>query len=97
MQEETDEEKHIRTTVVKITTENGAKAMDVPRGIISLLKHRISPWRTKAITGKYRKKLPPHLRQLIDLDHECSILIVGLGNRAVTADSLVPAWWIIFI
>ena len=25
VQEETDEEKHIRTTVVKITTENGAK------------------------------------------------------------------------
>ena len=32
IQEDVDEEKHIRTTVVKITTENGAKAMGRPQG-----------------------------------------------------------------
>ena len=58
VQEETDEEKHIRTTVVKITTENGAKAMDVPRGIILPLKRRIFPWRMRTTTGKFPERSP---------------------------------------
>ncbi len=31
-----------------------------------------------------------HLRELIDLEREQSILVVGLGNQEITADSLGP-------
>ena len=36
------------------------------------------------------EEIAKHLRKLIDLEHEKSILVVGLGNQAVTADSLGP-------
>ena len=36
------------------------------------------------------EEIASHLRQLIDLDKEQSVLVVGLGNRGVTADSLGP-------
>ena len=90
VQEETDEEKHIRTTVVKITTENGAKAMGRPQGNYITIE---APDLSMADEDYHREvsgEIARHLRQLIDLEHECSILIVGLGNRAVTADSLGP-------
>ena len=31
-----------------------------------------------------------HLRELIDLGRQQSILVVGLGNQEITADSLGP-------
>ena len=36
------------------------------------------------------EEIARHLRQLIDLEKEKSILVVGLGNQSITADSLGP-------
>ena len=36
------------------------------------------------------EEIARHLRQLIDLKKEQSILVVGLGNTAITSDSLGP-------
>ena len=36
------------------------------------------------------EELSRHLRQLIGLEKEKSVLVVGLGNQAITADSLGP-------
>ena len=35
-------------------------------------------------------EIAAHLRQLVDLKEEKSILVIGLGNQAITADSLGP-------
>ena len=52
--EEYDEEKDVRTTVVKIVTENGAKSMGRPRILRS--RHRSFRHRMRTITGKYPKR-----------------------------------------
>ena len=44
----------------------------------------------RTITGKCLEELSRHLRQLIGLEKEKSVLIVGLGNPGITADSLGP-------
>ena len=88
IREDYDQEKDIRTTVVKITTENGAKAMGRPQGNYITIE---APDLSAADEGYHREiseEIAKHLRSLIDLDHEKSILVVGLGNQAVTADSL---------
>ena len=56
LEENYDEEREIRVTTVRITTENGARTMGKPVGII--LHWRRQNWlcRMKIITGKYRKK-----------------------------------------
>lgn len=54
--EEYDEEKDVRTTVVKIVTENGAKSMGRPRERILRLRHRSFRHRMRIITEKYPKR-----------------------------------------
>lgn len=88
--EEYEEEKDIRTTVVKITTENGAKAMGRPQGNYITIE---APHLSAADEDYHREisaEIARHLKQIIDLYHEKSILVVGLGNQAITADSLGP-------
>lgn len=88
--EEYDEEKDIRTTVVKIESENGARAMGKPQGTYITLE---APKMSLPDEGYHRevsRKIAVHLRQLLCLDKEQSILVVGLGNQEITADSLGP-------
>ena len=87
IQEETDEEKHIRTTVVKITTENGAKAMGRPQGNYITIEAPDLSMADEDYHREVSEEIARHLRKLIDLEHERSILVVGLGNQGVTADS----------
>lgn len=91
VREDYNEEKDIRTTVVRIRTENGAKAMGRPQGhYITIEAPNLSiPDEDyhREVSGEVAK----HLRQLIDLESEKSILVVGLGNKAITADSLGPS------
>lgn len=56
IRERYDEEKDVRTTVVRITTENGARTMGNHRGPILPLRHRIFPFRMRIITGRSRKR-----------------------------------------
>ena len=85
-----DEEKDIRTTVVKITTENGAKAMGRPQGNYITIEAPNLSVPDEDYHREVSRELAHHLRQLIDLETEKSILVVGLGNQAITADSLGP-------
>ena len=88
--EEYDEEKDIRTTVVKIVTENGAKSMGRPQGNYIT---REAPALSESDEDYHREiseEISNHLRQLVDLEKEKSILVVGLGNAAITADALGP-------
>ena len=85
-----DQEKEIRTTVVKIFTENGAKAMGRPQGNYITIE---APNLSSPDEGYHREvseEIAAHLAQLINLKKEQSILVVGLGNQNITADALGP-------
>lgn len=88
--EEFDEDRDIRTTEVKIVTENGAKVMGRPQGTYITIE---APELSQPDEDYHRdisEEISRHLRKLIGLDKEKSVLVVGLGNSAITADSLGP-------
>ena len=77
IQEDYDEEKDIRTTVVKIVTENGAKSMGRPQGNYITIE---APDLSNADEDYHREisqEISRHLRELIDLEKERSILGSG--------------------
>ena len=88
--EDYDKEKDIRTTVVKITTENGARAMGRPQGNYITIE---APGLSMSDEDYHREisgEIAKHLKKLVHLEREQSVLVVGLGNAAITADSLGP-------
>ena len=88
--EDYDEEKDVRTTVVKITTENGARTMGRPQGNYITIEAPGLSMSDEDYHREISEKLALHLKKLIHLEREQSILVVGLGNSAITADSLAP-------
>ena len=74
--EDYNEEKDIRTTVVKITTENGARTMGRPQGSYITIE---APGLSVHDEDYHR-----------EISLEIARLVVGLGNSAITADSLGP-------
>lgn len=90
IRENYDEEKDIRTTVVKIETENGARAMGKPQGTYITLEAPNMSIPDEDYHREISKEIARHLRQLIDLKRERSILVIGLGNREITPDALGP-------
>ena len=81
----------IQVTHVQITTKNGAKAMGKPIGTYITLE---ADALTEPDDGYHREvslSVARHLKSLLpDCKEEKSILVVGLGNRDVTADALGP-------
>ncbi len=90
VRENYNEEKDIRTTVVKIRTENGAKAMGRPQGNYITIEAPNLSLPDEDYHREVSEEIASHLRKLIDLEREKSILVVGLGNQSITADSLGP-------
>ena len=88
--EEYDEEKDVRTTVVKIVTENGAKSMGRPQGTNITIEAPELSTPDEDYHREISEEISTHLRKLIDLKKEKSVLVVGLGNAAITADALGP-------
>lgn len=88
--EEYDEEKDVRTTVVKIVTENGAKSMGRPQGTYITIEAPELSTPDEDYHREISEELSTHLRKLIDLKKEKSVLVIGLGNAAITADALGP-------
>ena len=88
--EEYDEEKDVRTTVVKIVTENGAKSMGRPQGTYITIEAAELSTQDEDYHREISEEISTHLRKLIDLKKEKSVLVVGLGNAAITADALGP-------
>lgn len=87
---EYEESLEMNTTVVRILTENGARAMEKPRGTYITIEapNLIVPDDDyhREISGK----VAHHLQELLQLEKEKSILVVGLGNREITPDALGP-------
>ena len=88
--EEYDEEKDVRTTVVKIVTENGAKSMGRPQGTYITIEAPELSTQDEDYHREISEEISTHLRKLIDLKKEKSVLVVGLGHAAITADALGP-------
>lgn len=89
-QEQIDE--NIKVERVKITNENGEKAIGKPKGnyiTIDVKKLKIAQ---EEEIAKAAETLSNELRQIIDLhiDKKGEILVVGLGNIYVTPDALGP-------
>ena len=83
IQEDYDEEKDVRTTVVRIVTENGAKAMGRPQGTYITIEAPDLSVPDEDYHREISEEISKHLKQLIDLKKEKSILVVGLGNHCL--------------
>lgn len=85
------EEEDVRVTKVTIDTKNAAKAMGKPMGIYVTME---APAMVEPDEGYHREVSECLAEELLRLlpqdDREQDILVVGLGNREVTADSLGP-------
>jgi len=85
------EEEDIRVTKVWIDTRNGAKIMGKPMGIYVTME---APAMVEPDEDYHREISDCLAEELLDIipeaDKEQSVLVVGLGNREVTADALGP-------
>ncbi len=91
VQEQYHKNSNTQITRVFITTKNGARAIGKPMGRYITIE---APNMAQADEGHHReisKELSRQLQYMLpDLKKEKSILVVGLGNRDVTADALGP-------
>lgn len=88
--EEYQENLDLRTTVVRIKTDSGAKIMEKPKGTYITMEAPNLVVPDEDYHREISKALASHLRQLLRLEKEKSILVVGLGNRDITPDALGP-------
>ncbi len=89
VEEEADEEREIYTTVVKIETENGARAMGKPVGTYITIEAPNMSVPDEDYHREISEELARHLQQIMG-EHHGPVLVVGLGNREVTPDALGP-------
>lgn len=85
-----DAEKDIRTTVVKIETENGAKTMGKPQGTYVTIEAPNMSLPDDDYHREVSQEIASHIRQMLPEGKTESVLVVGLGNREITPDALGP-------
>lgn len=90
VEEEYNEEKDIRTTTVKIETENGARAMGRPQGTYITMEAPNMSVPDEDYHREISKELAKHMKKMIPVEKEMKVLVVGLGNREITPDALGP-------
>lgn len=91
LEEEYDEEREIKTTVVKIQTEKGAKTMQKPVGTYITIEAPNMAVPDEEYHSEISKELAKHIREIMPIKgEEKKVLVVGLGNRNVTPDALGP-------
>lgn len=91
VEEDYREESELRITKVVIETMNGARAMGKPIGTYVTLEAPAMVLPDEDYHQEISKELAEQLRELIPgIEKELSVMVVGLGNRDVTADSLGP-------
>lgn len=88
--EDYQEELDLRTTVVQIRTDSGARIMEKPKGVYITMEAPNMVIQDEAYHEKIAEAFSGHLRKILDLEEEKTILVVGLGNRDITPDALGP-------
>lgn len=91
VEEEYKEDSEIKITRVVIETKNGAKAMGKPIGTYITLEAPAMALPDEDYHSEISDELARQLQEIIPgIDEELSVMVVGLGNRDVTADALGP-------
>lgn len=91
VEEDYDEQSNIRVTQVIIDTKNAAKAMGKPMGTYITIEAPAMLEPDEDYHREISQVLARQIQVLIPNDGtEQSVLVVGLGNRDVTADALGP-------
>lgn len=90
VEENFDEERLVTTTIVYIDTEQGAKAMGKPVGCYITLEAPAMDENDEEYHREISECVAAQIERLLPCTSEKKILVVGLGNREVTADSLGP-------
>lgn len=91
LEEKEDEEREMKVTTVRIETEKGAKAMGKPVGtyITMEIPNLVVP--DEEYHREIAREVAGYIHSLLPMEKsECELLVVGLGNRDVTPDSLGP-------
>ena len=91
VEEDYDKENDVHITTVIIETKNGSRAMGKPMGTYVTLEAPAMIEPEEDYHQEISDILAGEIRKLLkEPEEEQSILVVGLGNRDVTADSLGP-------
>jgi len=90
VREEWKKENALKVTVVQIQTEEGAKAMERPMGTYITMELPELLKEEEEIKELGEKELSYQLKELLKGKNAEHMLVVGLGNREVTADAIGP-------
>ncbi len=91
VEEEADTKNEIYITRVIIESKNGARSMGKPMGTYITLEAPRMAAPDEDYHREISEKVAEQIKELLPKDkEELSILVVGLGNREVTADALGP-------
>ena len=95
VREKYDKEKDVRTTVVRITTENGAKTMGKPVGTYLTIEAPNLSSPDEGIHREVSEELAKYLIEVMkkiipESEHDKEVLVIGLGNRQATPDAIGP-------
>lgn len=82
--------KDIEITQVSIETEEAAQKMGKPVGNYITLQTPDLRYIDKKLYEKICRQIASELKELLEDDVDKPVLVVGLGNRAITSDSLGP-------
>lgn len=77
----------IQTTIVEILDKEGEQALQKPQG--TYLTMELGS-RYGCVRAEAARQLAGHLKKMLPKDAQQHIMVVGLGNRAVTPDALGP-------
>lgn len=77
-------------TTVEVTSQAGAEAVGKPVGLYVTLSLEAVARREEDAFGRAVRALAAELRTLLALKEGESVLVVGIGNRAVTPDAVGP-------
>ena len=88
--EKYQEELDLRTTLVRIETDHGARVMEKPKGTYITMEAPNLVVPDEDYHREISRELAHHLKELLHLEKERSVLVVGLVNRDITPDALGP-------
>ncbi len=91
VEEDYHEESEVKVTKVVISSKNSAKLLGKPVGTYITLEAPAMTQPDDDYHKEISEELAKQLKEIIPgLDKELSVMVVGLGNRDVTADALGP-------
>lgn len=85
-----DEKNDIKITTVTIETDEAEKALGKPKGRYVTIQMPDIATSVKEEYEKMCKVLSGEIKELLKLKKEDKVLVIGLGNRNITPDSLGP-------